>query len=137
MLKQLRLYLTAGAVLIVAVALMNAGTHGQTGIDARIARVEGGLLPRAVLKEQVGRRMSIAERMAYHGIAGMSMAVIEDGQIAWARAYGVRERGSQNPVTSETLFQAASLSKPVSAFGALLHVQDRRLELDAGLRPSL
>lgn len=112
----------------------SGGMRVQSVMDERIARVEQGLLPRAVLKGETGRRASIAERMAYHGVPGMSMAVIEDGQLAWARAYGVRGREGQGPVTPDTLFQAASLSKSVSALGALLLVQQQRLELDADLR---
>ena len=72
--------------------------------------------------------------MTYHGIPGMSLAVIEDGGIAWARAYGVGNRDDKDSVTPTTLFRAASLSKPVSALGAMLLVQQRRLSLDADAR---
>ncbi|MBI4903063.1 MAG: serine hydrolase [Acidobacteria bacterium] len=99
--------------------------------------MEQGLLPQCVLKGQAGRRASIAERMSYHGIPGMSLAVIEDGHLVWARAYGVRERAGQGAVTPDTLFQAASLSKPVTALGAILLVQQERVKLDADVRPLL
>ncbi len=117
-----------------ALLAASEGAGGQSAVEERIARVEKGLLPRAVLKGDAGKRVSIAERMAYHGVPGMSMAVIEEGRLAWARAYGVRGCDGQDPVTPATLFQAASLSKPVSALGALLLVQQRRLELDADVR---
>ena len=61
--------------------------RGQAATDSSIARVERGLLPRAVPKGQAGQRTSIVERMIYHGIPAMSLAVIEDGHIAWARAW--------------------------------------------------
>jgi CubicO group peptidase (beta-lactamase class C family) len=108
--------------------------RGQAATDSSIARVEHGLLPRAAPRGQVGRRASIVDRMAYHGIPAMSLAVIEDGRIAWARAFGVRDRGEKVPVTTETLFQAASLSKPVSALGTLALVQQRRVDLDGDVR---
>ncbi|MGH7470901.1 MAG: serine hydrolase [Longimicrobiales bacterium] len=79
--------------------------------------------------------MSIPERMAYHGIPAMSMAVIDSGRIAWARAYGVREQPGNSRVDPHTLFQAASLSKPATALGALLLVQQHRLVLDDDVRP--
>ncbi len=110
------------------------GLVGQVARDEKIARVEHGLLPQVVSRGLVGKRLSMAERMAHHGIPGMSMAVIEDGRIAWARAYGVRQRDGISPVTPETLFQAASLSKSVSALGALVLVQQRRVDLDGDVR---
>jgi CubicO group peptidase (beta-lactamase class C family) len=123
----------AGACLVALVAAgPAAGT--QTVVTERIARVERGLLPRVVLKGWGSRRASIAERMSYHGIPGMSIAVVEDGRVAWARAYGVRDRDAKGLITTETLFQAASLSKPVSAIGVLLLAQAHRLDLDGDMR---
>jgi len=59
--------------------ITSAREQGQDAASDRIARVENGLLPRAVPQGQAGKPMSIAARMAYHGVPGMSMAVIEDG----------------------------------------------------------
>jgi CubicO group peptidase (beta-lactamase class C family) len=120
-----------------ALCITGADARGQSSVEDRIARVEQGLLPRVVPRGQAERRMSIAERMAYHGVPGLSVAVIDDGRVAWARAYGVQEAGSQNLVNANTLFQAASLSKPVAAFGALLLVQRKQLEVDSDARPWL
>jgi len=108
----------------------------QVGSNERTARVEGGLLPRAVAPGQLGRRFSIAERMAYHGVPGMSLAVVEDGQIIWSRGYGVLSSGG-SPVTSDTVFQAGSLSKPVTAIGALALIQRGELTLDGDVRQRL
>jgi len=57
--------------------------------------------------------------MKHYSVPGVSVAVIDGGEIAWARGYGVAEAGTSNPVTPETLFQAASISKPVAAMAAL------------------
>ena len=121
-------------LLLVLLATTGGVARPQDAEAARIARVESGLLPRAVPKGQTGQRASIVERMTYHAIPGMSVAVIEDGRIAWAGAYGVRDRDTKSPVTTETLFQAASLSKPVSALGAVALVQNHQLDLDGDLR---
>jgi CubicO group peptidase (beta-lactamase class C family) len=115
-----------------ALAAVTVAGWGQSALEQRIARVEQGLLPRAVPKGEVGKRASIAERMAYHGVPGMSIAVIENGQIVWARGYGDRE--GQGRVTPDTLFQAASISKTVTAVGALLLVQRQHVELDTDVR---
>jgi CubicO group peptidase (beta-lactamase class C family) len=122
---------------LLALTTAIAGAQSQSAVDEQIARVEQGLLPPAVLKGQTGRRASIAERMAYHGIPGMSLAVIEDGRLAWARAYGARGRDGQGAVTPDTIFQAASLSKSVTALGAMLLVQQERLKLDSDVRALL
>src|SRR5437762_490987 len=66
---------------------------------------------------------AIRAEMAKCGIPGLSLAVLQDGKIVRAQGYGVAEKDAQGPVTPDTLFQAGSVSKPVSAFGALRLVQ--------------
>jgi CubicO group peptidase (beta-lactamase class C family) len=122
---------------LAAIATIALDAAPQSGSLERIRRVEQGLIPRVVPKGDASKTYSIEERMKYHGIPGMSMAVIDAGQVAWVKAYGVRGKGAQERVTPDTLFQAASLSKPVSALGAMLLVQQRRLELDGDLSPYL
>jgi CubicO group peptidase (beta-lactamase class C family) len=75
--------------------------------------------------------------MAELKVPGVSVAVIDHGQIAWARGYGVLEAGSKRAVTPQTLFQAASISKPVSAMAALSLVQQGKLALDDDVNASL
>jgi CubicO group peptidase (beta-lactamase class C family) len=103
----------------------------------RIAQVESGLLPETELLSDTPSSATLAERMAYHRVPGLSLAVIDGYQMAWARGYGVREQASAIPVTSETRFQAASISKPVAAAAALRLVADGRLELDADVNSYL
>jgi CubicO group peptidase (beta-lactamase class C family) len=124
-------------VLCVALVLVVTPLGAQVSVDQRIARVERGLLPRAVVHAQLEQRFLTAERMKYHGIPGMSMAVIEDGRIAWARGYGVGNRDDKYAVTTDSLFQAASLSKTVSALGAVLLAQQGQVPLDDDVRKSL
>lgn len=62
---------------------------------------------------------TIEERMAKYGVPGVSIAVIYNGKIAWTKAYGVMHKERKEPVTTATLFQAGSISKPVAAYGAL------------------
>ncbi|MBL8765222.1 MAG: serine hydrolase [Phycisphaerae bacterium] len=99
------------------------------GAEARIRRVESGLTPSLNVKGEATTH-TLAERMAFYQVPGMSIAVIDDGKIAWARAYGVIEAGTAVPVVPDTPFQAASISKPVTAIGALSAVQRGELSLD-------
>ena len=72
----------------------------------------------------------LRERMAYYNVPGVSIAVINDLEIEWARGYGVLAAGRREPVTPETLFQVASIAKPVVAIAALQQVEAGVLGLD-------
>jgi CubicO group peptidase (beta-lactamase class C family) len=66
-------------------------------------------------------------------VPGLSIALIEDCQVIWECGLGVRSAGIGAPVTTETVFEAASLTKPLFAYLALLAVDSRLLELDVPL----
>jgi CubicO group peptidase (beta-lactamase class C family) len=64
--------------------------------------------------------------MRHYRVPGLSAAFIENGKIAWVRAYGLADVATGRPVTPDTLFQAASISKPVTAVAAMRLVPDRK-----------
>ncbi|WP_323756031.1 serine hydrolase domain-containing protein [Roseivirga sp.] len=80
---------------------------------------------------------SIQDRMEHYGIPGVSIAVIYNGEIAWVKGYGVMDKESQTPVTTQTLFQAAATSMPVTAYGALRLVEQNNLGLDENINSYL
>lgn len=100
-----------------------------------LARVERGLRgPASFVGDPT---WTLAERMAHYGVPGLSLAIIEDGRVVATRAYGIADRRSGKPMREDTLLQAASISKPVSAFGAM-HLVDRgALALDAPVATQL
>ncbi|MBX7220384.1 MAG: serine hydrolase [Blastocatellia bacterium] len=102
----------------------------DTKLAQQMERVENGLLPGLVIKGQGDPHLKIRDRMAFYKVPGLSLAVIDGGQVVWSRSYGVRETGNPAPVTPETLFQAGSISKPVTALAALHLVQQKKLALD-------
>jgi CubicO group peptidase (beta-lactamase class C family) len=63
-------------------------------------------------------------------VPGVSVAVIKDFKIEWARGYGVMDAATNAPVTADTLFQAASISKTVAAMASMKAVQNGRFSLD-------
>ena len=75
----------------------------------------------------------VPELMKQADIPGLSMAVIRNGKTYWLREFGLRNTGSNSPVTADTVFEAASLSKPVFAYGVLQLVDKGKLDLDAPL----
>lgn len=116
-------------VVIAAGQASNEAVHGSD-VDARINRIVNGLLPAAIIKGQPTPRMTLADRMNYYNAPEVSIAVLDHGQIDWARGYGLADNVANNPVTPETLFQAASVSKSVTALAALRLVQQGKLNLD-------
>lgn len=80
---------------------------------------------------------TIEERMKHYGVHGVSIAVIDSFKIAWVKSYGVMDTATKQPVTDSTLFQAASISKPVFAMAALKLVEQGVLQLDADVNTQL
>ena len=99
--------------------------------------VENALQPAMYTKGKPIAAMNILDRMKYYNIPGVSVAVIDNGKIDWAKGYGIKETGGNDPVTPETLFQAASISKPVTALGTLQLVEKGILDLDSPVNDKL
>lgn len=76
---------------------------------------------------------SLPDLMAKGAVPGLSIALIRDRTTYWVRSFGVRDAKSGQPVTEETIFEAASLSKPVFAYGVLKLVDQGKLDLDTPL----
>ena len=72
----------------------------------------------------------LATRMKLYSVPGVSIAVVEQGQIVWARGFGITEAGTTDLVNSRIIFQAGSISKAVAATGMLRLVREGVLELD-------
>ena len=112
----------------------NKSTLPQPGytkeVEAKIRRIENGLMLPVAIKGIPKERIKLLGRMRYYGTPAVSIAVINNGKLEWARGYGVKEFGSAEPVTTETLFSAGSISKPVAAMGALHLVEEGKLNLD-------
>ena len=108
--------------------------------------------PYLLLLRQVGACLLLAASRSAHAdkvddftetqinkahIAGLSMAIIQDGKIIKAKGYGLADRSNNIPVTAWTLFQAGSISKSVAALGALYLVEQGQLSLDADVNTIL
>jgi CubicO group peptidase (beta-lactamase class C family) len=98
------------------------------------AHIESGLLPLATYPVRLPQLLDCMTRCH---VPGASIAVIADYRLAWAEGYGVCEVGRSELVTPDTLFQACSVSKPVTAIAALRLVQEGILDLDEDLNSSL
>ena len=103
----------------------------------RIHRIENGLLPGILIKGQTIHGMNLIDRMKHYNVPGVSIAFFAQGMILWTRAYGYADVSRMKAVTPETLFQAASISKPISALAALRMIQDGKLNLDEDVNVKL
>lgn len=73
---------------------------------------------------------TLEELMVRFGVPGVSIAVIQDFEIHWAKGYGIADVETGAMVNPETLFQAASISKPVNAMAFLSAAQAGKLSVD-------
>ena len=74
--------------------------------------------------------LSIDELLEQYKVPGVSIAIIRDFKIEWAAGYGIADTETGAEVNTETLFQAASISKPVNAMAVLKAAQDRKFSID-------
>jgi CubicO group peptidase (beta-lactamase class C family) len=101
--------------------------HGALDADSLIARIEAPRIP----GDPGLAGLTLDALLSEASVPGVSVAVIHDFEVAWHRGYGVADVETGAPVGPETLFQAASISKPVTAMAALRLVREGRLDLDA------
>lgn len=70
-------------------------------------------------------------------VPGLSIAVIRNGEVAWQHGFGVKDSKTKEPVTNSTVFEAASLSKPVFAYAVMKLVDAGKFDLDKPLNQYL
>jgi len=119
------------ALLLAAAAVM-AGRPLAAQPDHRPdpARIERQLRPAVRLAGRPDTAFDLVDRMRFYHVPGVSIAVVDDFRIVYARGYGVTEFGGSQRVDTATLFQAGSISKPVFATGVLALVDQGRVSLD-------
>jgi len=132
-----RLKTTTGLFTLLVLTMLAANSRSpvvaQTDSAAIIARIEAAQAP----NRQGLDALTLAEVMQKFRVPGVSVAVIKDFKIHWAKSYGVADVEQQRPVQIDTLFQAASISKPVTAMAVMSLVQEGRISLDADINTLL
>lgn len=107
-------------------------------VDERIAQVENSLVRMSANGQpEWGSTATLAERMVYYQAPGVSIAVIDDDELAWVKGYGVRVAGKDEAVTAQTLFHAGSVAKSLSAAATLTLVEQGLLNLDEDVNSRL
>lgn len=125
------------AASLLCVTLRAASQTKPADQEAHIQRIEAKAVDLSLDANEPPLQLSLQKLMELYKIPAFSIAVIDDYRIVWARAYGVTDAGSNTPVTTKTLFQAGSISKPVAATGALYLVEQGKLSLDEDVNQKL
>lgn len=112
-----------------ALAALSAPAHADD-TAASSADIDAALVPLVSFEGEESARLSLEERRKALGVPAASVAVMRDGEVAWARAYGAG-------VDEETLFQFASLSKTVAAAGIVALALEKGVGLDEDISDSL
>jgi len=122
------------ALALVAIALPASSAAQRRSAEQYMAAVEGA---QSSPGEDGLGELTIEELMERFHVPGVSVAVIHDFEIQWAKGYGIADIETGAPVDTETMFQAASISKPVAAMGVLRAVQDGLFTLDEDINDIL
>ncbi len=101
-------------------------------------RLDAGVDPEELFGDAPERMPEVLDElvprlMFANNVPGVSMAGIEDGEIAWTKTWGEEEAGSGNRVTDYTMFEAASMSKAPFAYVVLKMVDRGEFDLDKPL----
>ena len=112
--------------------LSQSQNAASAAVDTR-SGFENGLRRAIVTAGRPIARFPIEGRMAHYRVPGVSVAIIHKCRVVETRGFGITRAGG-SPVSPDTLFQAASISKPVTAFAALRLVGQRQLALDEDIR---
>lgn len=100
-------------------------------------QIENGLIPPVLLADNPKQTYNLKERMEHYDVPAVSIAVFDNGKISWTKGYGSLSSASDKKVNTETRFQAASISKAITALGVLKLVEEHQLDLDADINKYL
>lgn len=99
--------------------------------------IENRLLPPVLIDGQRQHSQPIKDKMEHFKVPGISIAVINENKIVWTGGFGKLKAGSHEPITESTLFQAASLSKPLTATAVLYLTEKGLVDLDEDINEYL
>jgi len=108
---------------------LTAATAQQSyskAVNEQIARVENNLSGGTVID---GKPYNLLERMKHYNVTGLSVAVIDNYQIVWAKGYGYADKKENRKTTANTMFEPGSISKSLNAVGILQLAQEGKLNL--------
>jgi CubicO group peptidase (beta-lactamase class C family) len=118
--------ISSAIFLCLLITAVSAQQKYSKAVTEQIARVESNVSGRLIID---GKRFSLAERMKHYNVAGLSIAVIDNYQVVWAKGYGYADKKEGRKVTTTTVFEPGSISKAINAVGVLYLAQQGKLDL--------
>ena len=130
--NKFRLALLASFIFLSMVCFSQQTSGYTKEVEERIRRVENSLSGWVWMEDSLNT-WNLEKRMKEQNIHGLSIAVINNGKLEWAKGYGFADTAAKKPVTTETLFQAGSVSKSLNSLGILKLVQEKKIDLHADI----
>jgi len=128
MMKKNRLLLNILALLLLSnTAYLRSGAQTVSG---DVPPINEKLQPNERMEGEPVQFSTLKERMAHHKVPGVSIAFLKNHKILWTYSEGVTDYKTNKPIDENTVFQAASISKPVFATVLMKYRQDHGLDLD-------
>ncbi|MCG8309289.1 MAG: serine hydrolase [Cytophagales bacterium] len=127
-------------IFLIAVAISactDTEQRQQQELQDRISRIENGIRPILQIEGEAIQTYSIEERLKELGIPGLSVAVVSNGEIEWAKGYGLADKSENRPVDTETMFLAGSISKPIAAVRTHQMIERGKFGLDVNVNDYL
>jgi CubicO group peptidase (beta-lactamase class C family) len=137
MISRLSLVIISGLALPInaAEAQQVPDAEYSPAVEKRIKAVESSLVGWVQTGDTI--KWSMKVRMKHYGIKGLSIAVIHHYKLEWAKGYGWADSAENRVVTTNTIFEGASISKSINAVGLMKLVQDKKLDLYADINKYL
>ncbi len=131
----MRLLIGFGLILFCLCTKLDAQVAYNDEIEAEIKRVESNICGPILINDE--QPSSIRERMAFYKVKGLSIAVVKDFKVVWARGYGWADEAEKRPVSLYTLFEPGSISKTLNSLGILKLAQEKRVDLNTDINAYL
>ena len=123
--------------LVISFSFISCKNKKTKDLSSEINAIENGLLPTYQVKGDSVITYNILDRMKHYKVPGVSIALVENGAIKWAKGYGMANTDTKTNIDVNTIFQAGSISKPVAALSALKLVEEGELDLDTDVNTYL
>ena len=115
--RQLLKQTTTAFISLSSISLLNLLNNSQSSAETVISNLE----------------KQIPWLMRNKRIPGISLAIIRDGELFWNKSFGIQHKYTKKPVTNETIFACASLTKPLFGYAVLKMAERGEIDLDAPL----
>ncbi|MEL6557008.1 MAG: serine hydrolase [Bacteroidota bacterium] len=124
-------------ILLIIGSCSTESNENEQLLTQRISRIENGLQPNVQIEGDKAPTYNMEARLRELGIPGVSIAVVNKGELEWAKGYGMADSSENRSVTAETMFLAGSISKPVSALRAHQLAEQGVISLDSNVNDYL